>query len=95
MKTIRHRFFPAALAVVLAATTAPAFADAFVDPYTLANRAKGSAVARTGDLPLGAIFRTDERYNSGSLFSGPRGWNYWNYLPSPQGYQNPNLWPDK
>jgi hypothetical protein len=95
MKASRHTLFSAALAVVAAATTVPAVADSYVDPYTLANRAKGSAVARTGDLPLGAIFRTDERYNNGSLFSGPRGWNYWNYLPEPQGYQNPNLWPDK
>jgi hypothetical protein len=29
--------------------------------------------AREGDVPLGAIFRGDERYNNGSVFSGPRG----------------------
>jgi len=95
MKTSRHFLFTAPLAVAVATMTVPAFADSYVDPSTLANRAKGSAVRRTGDLPLGAIFRTDERYNNGSLFSGPRGWDYWNTLPDPQGYQNPNLWPDK
>jgi hypothetical protein len=49
---------------------------------------------RYGDLPLGAVIRTDERYNHG-LFKGPRGWACWNYLEDPQPYQNPNLWPDK
>jgi hypothetical protein len=95
MTTSLHRFLPAALAWAIAATPVPAFGDSSVNPSTVANRARGIAVERTGDLPLGAIFRTDERYNNGSLFSGPRGWDYWNTLPAPQGYQNPNLWPDK
>jgi len=86
----------AALAAVLLATTAPAFAQgSYVDPFTLKNRAPGKAVAREGDVSVGATFRADERYNNGNIFSGPRGWIYWNYLTAPDGYQNPNLWPDK
>ncbi len=51
---------------------------------------------RYGDLPLGAVIRTDERYNnSNSLFLGPRGWDFWNLLEKPKAYQDPNLWPDK
>jgi len=95
MKWNRLVLFTAALVMSVSAPSLPVLADAFVDPFTSANRAKGSVVVRTGDLPLGAIFRTDERYNNGSLFSGPRGWAYWNTLPAPQGFQNPNLWPDK
>jgi len=88
--------FAAALAAILAATTAPVFAQGgYVDPYTMNNRAPGKKVAREGDVSLGATIRTDERFNRGGLFSGPRGWAYWNYLANPQGYQNPNLWPDK
>jgi len=75
----------AALAVLLPAAT-PAFAQgAYVDPFTLNNRAPGKTVVRDGDLSLGATFRSDERYNNGSVFLGPRGWIYWNSLPEPQG----------
>ena len=87
--------FLTAMAVAIAATTVAAAADSFVDPYTLANRAEGNAVARIGDVPVTVSIRTDERYNNRGLFSGPRGWAYWNYLEDPKGYQNPNLWPDK
>jgi hypothetical protein len=94
----RHRciWFIAALATVLLTMTAPVFGQgSYVDPFTLEKRAAGKAVERDGDVPLGAVFRTDERYNDGSLFQGPRGWIYWNLLPAPKEYQNPNLWPDK
>ena len=86
----------AALAAVLLATTAPAFAQgSYVDPFTLKNRTPGKILAREGDVSVGAAIRTDERYNKDGLFSGPRGWIYWNYLADPKDYQNPNLWPDK
>jgi hypothetical protein len=80
-----------AMAVVVAAHTAPALAQ---DSFTRARRAAALKTERHGDLPLGAVLRTDERYNHG-LFKGPRGWAYWNYLENPKPYQNPNLWPDK
>jgi hypothetical protein len=66
-----------------------------LDSFTLANRAAAKSVDRYGDVPLGAVIRTDERYNRGGLFLGPRGWDYWNLLPDPGPYQDPNLWPDK
>src|SRR6266581_2148093 len=94
MRMIRGALFATALAA-FATMSAPVFADSYVDPFTMHNRAPGETAGRTGDVPLGAIFRTDERYNNGSIFSGPRGWVYWNYLTAPKGYQNPNLWPDK
>jgi hypothetical protein len=67
----------------------------YVDPFTLANRAPAKSYERLGDLPLGAVIRTDERYGADHLFQGPRGWDYWNRLEAPKGDQNPNLWPDK
>jgi hypothetical protein len=84
----------AAAAAVLMMT--PVFAaDHYVDPFTLAHRAAAKSFARYGDVPLGAVIRADERYNVNGLFQGPRGWDYWNYLPDPKPYQDPNLWPDK
>ena len=84
----------AAAAALLMMT--PAFAaDQYVDPLTLAHRAAAKSFGRYGDVPLGAVIRADERYNVNGLFQGPRGWDYWNYLPDPQPYQDPNLWPDK
>lgn len=70
----------AAAAMIVAPAAA---ADRYVDPFTLANRAAAKATDRYGDVPLGAVIRTDERYNRGGLFQGPRGWDYWNYLPDP------------
>jgi hypothetical protein len=78
-------------ALILTITGAPLAQDAF----TLAKRSSAKATDRYGDVPLGAVIRTDERYNRGGLFQGPRGWDYWNYLPNPEPYQDPNLWPDK
>jgi hypothetical protein len=91
----QHKTLIAGLFATLATIGTPAFAEAFVDPFTQANRETANAPARIGDVSAAATARTDERYNTGSLFSGPRGWAYWNYLLDPQGYQNPNLWPDK
>lgn len=68
---------------------------AYIDPYTMANRTAADTATRRGDVSPATTVRTDERYNTGGLFSGPRGWVYWNYLANPKGYQNPNLWPDK
>src|SRR5258707_857981 len=94
MRMIQGTLFALALAA-FAAKSVPVFADSFVDPFTMHNRALGETTVRTGDVSLGAIFRTDERYNNGSIFSGPRGWVYWNYLTAPKGYQNPRCqrWP--
>src|SRR5262245_18445610 len=65
------------------------------DSFSLERRAAAKSSQRYGDVPLGAVIRTDERYNRNGLFQGPRGWAYWNYLPDPKPYQNPNLWPDQ
>ena len=60
MTTIHRTCFAAALAAVLSATTAPVFAQgAYVDPYTMNNRAAGKSVVREGDVSLGATIRTD------------------------------------
>ncbi|MBI3797847.1 MAG: hypothetical protein HY268_12880 [Deltaproteobacteria bacterium] len=64
-------------------------------PFTREKRATAQSADRYGNLPLGAVIRTDERYNKPGLFQGPRGWDYWNLLENPKDYQNPNLWPDK
>ena len=64
------------------------------DPYILAHRKPAEAFGRFGDLPLGAVIRTDERYGATELFQ-PRGWDYWNRLEDPRPIQDPNLWPDK
>ena len=97
MSMTQSAWFSAALAAVLATASGPTFGQgSYVDPFTLNNRAAGQAVQREGDLSLGATIRTDERYDKDtSLFAGPRGWIYWNYLADPKPYQNPNLWPDK
>jgi hypothetical protein len=93
---IRFAEAPAALGVmlvaVIASMTTPAFSQ---DSFTRAKRATAQHTDRYGDIPLGAVLRTDERYNKDGLFKGPRGWAYWNYLENPKPYQNPNLWPDK
>src|SRR6266446_6441746 len=92
----RYACFAATLAAALVMATAAVFAQgSYVDPFTLKNREPGKALAREGDVSVGATIRTDERYNKDGLFSGPRGWVYWNYLADPKPYQNPNLWPDK
>jgi hypothetical protein len=82
--------------IVADAMTTPAFTEeGWVDPFTLSLRAPARSTDRFGDLPLGAVVRTDERYGADHLFQGPRGWDYWNRLSSPKPDQNPNLWPDK
>jgi hypothetical protein len=93
---IRLRAALAALLVTVIAVivqlTAPAFSQ---DAFTREKRATAQHADRYGDVPFGAVIRTDERYNTGGLFKGPRGWASWNYLEKPKPYQNPNLWPDK
>ncbi len=68
MKSSNGAWFMAAVATAaLATATAPVFAqDSYVDPWVMKNRAAGKAVWREGDVPLGAVFRGDERYNDGS-----------------------------
>jgi len=96
MKTNKLTWLSAALAALIATMTIPALAqDAYTSPFTLKKREAAQYVDREGDPSLGAIIRTDERYNKNVLFPGPRGWAYWNYLQNPQPYQDPNLWPDK
>lgn len=74
------------------AMTATVFAQDF---FTREHRLAAQHTDRYGDMPLGGIIRTDDRYGNEGLFRGPRGWAYWNYLQNPKSYQNPNLWPDK
>lgn len=62
--------------------------------YTLALREPAKSFARYGDLPLGAVIRTDERCSKDQLIQGPRGWHYWNRLENAKNFQNPNLWGD-
>jgi len=69
----------------------PALADSWIDPFTLALRAPAKSFERLGDLPLGAVIRTDERYGGDRLFQGPRGWDYWSRLEYAKPDQNPNL----
>jgi hypothetical protein len=83
--------FKAALAVFFM----PILPAAALDSFTLEKRSAAKHVERYGDVPLGAVIRTDERYNKNGLFQGPRGWAYWNYLEDPKPYQDPNLWPDQ
>ena len=78
-----------ALAALLVWTPTTALAQT---DFTLKKRAPARTADRYGDLPLGAVIRTDERYGHDGLFQGPRGWDYWNRLQNPQGYQNPNIW---
>jgi len=85
----------ALVATMTLAITMPGFADSWVDPFILALRAPSKSTDRVGDLPLGAVIRTDERYGTDHLFQGPRGWDYWNRLANPSPAQDPNLWPDK
>src|SRR5215831_12288134 len=92
MKMDRCTRFTAALIAVLVTMTVSAWAQ---DAFTLERRATAQHADREGDPPLGAVIRTDERYNKHGLFQGPRGWHYWNLLQNPQPYQDPNLWPDK
>jgi len=87
---------PSAGAAVLwlALTVAPVLAQT-PPAFTFEHRAAAKASDRYGDVPLGAVIRTDDRYNTGGLIQGPHGWPYWNYLQNPLAFQNPNLWPDK
>jgi hypothetical protein len=84
----------AAMGGTLAPTAAPHADEHYTDPYILAHRTMAKSFERFGDLPLGAVIRTDERYGPSELFQ-PRGWDYWNRLESPRPIQDPNLWPDK
>jgi hypothetical protein len=97
MKLNKRTCITAAMAAAaLVTATAPVFGQgSYVDPWVIQKRAAGAAVQREGDVQLGATFRTDERYNKPGMITGPRGWIYWNLLPDPKNYQNPNLWPDK
>lgn len=81
-----------ALASLLYTMTTSAFAQT---PFTIEKRVPARSVDRYGNLPLGALIRTDERYRQDPLIQGPRGWDYWNRLENPKDFQNPNLWGDK
>jgi hypothetical protein len=63
-------------------------------PNAIGQPRPSRAAPRPGDLPLGAIVRTDERYGRDPVIQGQRGWHYWNRLESPRDFQNPNLWGD-
>jgi hypothetical protein len=53
-------------------------------PFTRERRAPAQSSDRYGNLALGAVIRTDERYGHDGLFQGPRGWDYWNLLENPR-----------
>ena len=57
-------------------------------------RESARSVSPHAGKSLGNVIRTDDRYGHDSLFQGPRGWVYWNFLERPKPIQNPNLWPD-
>lgn len=76
------------LAAILITIAPSAFA---VTSFTLNKRVPAQYSERYGDIPLGALIRTDERYGNDQLIQGPRGWHYWNRLENPKNYQNPNL----
>src|SRR6266478_7960359 len=82
----------ATLVALIVTITVPVYAQ---DAFTREKRAASRSVDRYGDVPLGAVIRTDDRYGQDGLIQGPRGWDYWNLLQNPKDYQNPNLWPDK
>src|SRR3974377_335911 len=63
--------------------------------FTREKSAPARTAERYGDLPLGAVIRTDERYGRDGLLQGPRGWNYWNMMENPQDFQTPNRRPGK
>ena len=92
MKMNRCTMLSATLVALIVTITLPAFAQ---DAFTRAKRVASQSVDRYGDVPLGAVIRTDDRYGHDGLIQGPRGWDYWNLLENPKDYQNPNLWPDK
>jgi hypothetical protein len=83
------------IVIIMTMTIEVVAQEGYTPPYTLDLRKPAQSTERYGDPSLGAIIRTDERYNKNSLFVGPRGWAYWSYLQNPQPYQDPNLWPDK
>jgi hypothetical protein len=82
------------LGAAMGAWSAAYAEDHYTDPYILAHRSMAKSLERFGDLPLGAVIRTDERYGPQELFQ-PRGWDYWYRLENPRPGQDPNLWPDK
>jgi hypothetical protein len=94
MKANKCTSLTVALAAFLVTMMATATAVAQT-PFTLQKRAPALSIDRYGDLTLGAVIRTDERYGHDPLFQGPRGWDYWNRLQNPRDYQNPNVWGDK
>ncbi len=92
MKKNRSTRLTVTLATLLITMAATALAQT---SFTLEKRVPAQTVDRYGNLPLGAVIRTDERYGDDGLIQGPRGWHYWNRLENPKDYQNPNLWGDK
>jgi hypothetical protein len=66
MKTNISTILIAALATttLLGTTATPAFA---ATSFTLEKRAPAQAAPRYGDIPLGALIRTDERYGKDPL----------------------------
>jgi hypothetical protein len=86
---------PILAAFIAGLATFSAYAEEhYTDPYIVAHRKAAEAYERFGDLPLGAVIRTDERYGPTGLFQPP-GWDYWNRLEDPRPIQDPNLWPDR
>jgi hypothetical protein len=49
--------------------------EPYVPQFTLDKRAVTRSFDRYGDLPLGAVIRTSERYGGDSIFQGPHGWD--------------------
>lgn len=92
MKTQSKVYFCGAIAALLYVLSVQLYAQ---DDFTRTKRAASLSVGRYGDVPLGAVIRTDDRYGHDGLILGPRGWDYWNLLQNPKNFQNPNLWPDK
>jgi hypothetical protein len=89
MRFSSHRRLIGALAAFSVTMAVPALAqNADVPRFTLDKRAVARSADRYGDLPLGAVIRTDERYGSDNVFQGPRGWDYMAFL-RPTGRSTP------
>jgi len=68
MEADNCKWLTVAFAALLFSTVTATFA---ATPFTLEKRVPAQSSERFGNLPLGAVVRTDERYGHDGLFQGP------------------------